>query len=245
MQNRVAIDMVVGQIRQTLLQKSREHQAELKRLGKQAEDEPLSSNIYKVPLTNQIRGLGTILRNPSTEGVDFVFYLDRLSALLFEKALENMHFVNQNVETPTGLTYSGLRPASNVSAVVMLRGGSCLETGLRRVLPECKSGRMLIQSSYRTGEPELHFLSLSKDISKHDLVLVLDSQMSSGGAALMAVKVLVDHGVDEEKIIFITVFAGNMGVRRLTKVFPGIKVIVVEIGEDGVERWIEKRYFGC
>lgn len=245
MQNRVAIDMVVGQIRQTLQQKSREHQDELSRLGKQAEVEPLSSKVYELPLTNQIRGIGTILRNPLTEDVDFIFYLDRLSALLVEHALDHMHFVSHKVSTPQGTSYDGLRPMSGVSAVAILRGGSVLETGLRRVIPECKSGRMLIQSSYRTGEPELHFLSLPKDIGNHDLVLLLDPQMSSGGAALMAVKVLVDHGVNEENIVFVTFFAGNMGVRRLTKVFPGIKVVVVEISEDGMERWVERRYFGC
>jgi uridine kinase len=69
--------------------------------------------------------------------------------------------------------------------------------------------------------------------------------MSSGGAALMAVQVLVDHGVPEEKIVFVTYFAGRMGLNRLTKVFPGLKVVVSAIVADFEERWVEKRYFGC
>jgi uridine kinase len=69
--------------------------------------------------------------------------------------------------------------------------------------------------------------------------------MSSGGAALMAVQVLVDHGVPEEKIVFVTYFAGRMGLNRLTKVFPGVKVVVSTIVADFEERWVEKRYFGC
>jgi uridine kinase len=69
--------------------------------------------------------------------------------------------------------------------------------------------------------------------------------MSSGGAALMAVQVLVDHGVPEEKIVFVTYFAGRIGLGRLTKVFPGVKVVVSTIVPDFEERWIEKRYFGC
>ena len=120
-----------------------------------------------------------------------------------------------------------------------------METGLRRVIPECKTGRMLIQSSYRTGEPELHYLALPKDIGSHDEVLLLDPQMSSGGAALMAVKILVDHGVREENVVFVTMFAGKMGVTRLLKVFSKIKVLAIAIGKDGVERWVEKRYFRC
>ena len=61
----------------------------------------------------------------------------------------------------------------------------------------------------------------------------------------MAVRVLVDHGVPEEKIVFVTYFAGKMGVNRLLKVFPDVKVVVCKIVEDFEERWIERRYFGC
>jgi uridine kinase len=69
--------------------------------------------------------------------------------------------------------------------------------------------------------------------------------MSSGGAALMAVQVLVDHGVPQENIVFVTYFAGKMGLNRLTNVFPKVKVVVCMIVADYEERWIEKRYFGC
>ena len=61
----------------------------------------------------------------------------------------------------------------------------------------------------------------------------------------MAVRVLVDHGVPEEKIIFVTYFAGKMGLNRLTRVFPKLKIVLCRVVEDYEERWIEKRYFGC
>lgn len=61
----------------------------------------------------------------------------------------------------------------------------------------------------------------------------------------MAVQVLVDHGVPEDKIVFVTYFAGRMGLNRLTKVFPGVKVVVSAIVADFEQRWVEKRYFGC
>lgn len=159
--------------------------------------------------------------------------------------MENLHFEFKTVETPQGSKYQGLAMVGEVSAVVILRGGSCLETGLRRVIPECKSGRLLIQTSYRTGEPELHYLNLPNDIASHDSVLLLDAQMSSGVSALMAVRVLLDHGVPEEKIVFVTYCAGRLGVNRLLNVFPKVKVVVCRLLKDHQERWIEKRYFGC
>src|SRR5271170_1125371 len=154
--------------------------------------------------------------------------------------MNNISFTTNIVETPTGAKYRGLRTAGEISAVVILRAGSAFETGLKRVIPDCKTGRILIQSNIRNGEPELHFLKLPDGINTHESVLLLDPQMSSGGAALMAVQVLVDHGVPQANIVFVTYFAGKMGLNRLTKVFPKVKVALCMIVADHEERWIEK-----
>lgn len=120
-----------------------------------------------------------------------------------------------------------------------------MEAALRRVLPDCLTGRLLIQSNVRTNEPELHFRYLPNDIGDHSRVLVLDPQMSSGGAALMAVRVLLDHGVREERIVFVTYFAGKKGLARLISVYPQITIVVCRMGEDFNDRWIEEKYLGC
>ncbi|KAL8832301.1 MAG: hypothetical protein Q9191_000355 [Dirinaria sp. TL-2023a] len=229
----------------TLAEKSKLHQAELRRLRQEVRDEPLSSDILLLKQTKQIVGMCTIIQNPMTDAVDFNFYFDRLSSLLVERAMETLPYPAITVTTPQGHNYRGLSLATSISAVVVLRGGACLETGLRRVIPDCATGRILIQTNYRTGEPELYFSRLSPSIEDHEGVLVLDTQMSSGGAALMAVKVLVDHGVKPEQIIFICCFAGIVGMNRLLKVFPGARVVVGMVVEDWMERWIEKKYFGC
>jgi uridine kinase len=139
----------------------------------------------------------------------------------------------------------GLRKDADASAVVVLRGGSAFETGLRRTIPDCRTGRILIQTNYRTGEPELHYRALPTNIAEDGLVLVLDPQFSSGAAALMAVRVLVDHGVLEERIVFVTYAAGRVGVNRVLSVFPDIKVVVARLGDDMENRWVETKYLGC
>lgn len=159
--------------------------------------------------------------------------------------MDNLHFRSVEIQTPQGKEYRGLQMEGEASAVVILRAGSCFETGLKRVIPDCRTGRILILTNYRTGEPELHYQNLPTDIALHDGVLLLDPHMSSGGAALMAVKVLVDHGVPEDRILFVTYSAGTMGLKRLMKVFPDMKVVVSQIVDDLEERWIETRYFGC
>lgn len=84
-ENKVAIDMVVKHVQRLLQEKSRKHQDDLKRLGEQVEDEPLSPNVLVMEQTKQILGMNTIIQNPMTETVDFIFYFDRLSTLLVER----------------------------------------------------------------------------------------------------------------------------------------------------------------
>lgn len=238
--------MISDRVHKTLDEKSALHQAELRRLGKVSEDAPLSPNVIVLDPSKQVRGINTRLMEPGLDREDFVFYFDRLAVMLVEKATEPLRYKSTVVETPVpGNTYNGLALDGIVSAVVVLRGGSILETGLKRVIPDCRTGRILIQTNFRTGEPELHYYSLSPEISKHNGVLLLDPQMSSGGAALMAVKVLLDHGVREDKIVFVTYTAGTQGLRRLMSVFPDIKVVVCRIVEDLERRWLETRYLGC
>lgn len=61
----------------------------------------------------------------------------------------------------------------------------------------------------------------------------------------MAVQVLVDHGVPQDRIVVATYSAGYVGVYRLTKVFPEITVVIGNMINDFEERWVEKRYFRC
>lgn len=244
-ENRVAISMVSDQVRKTLAHKSGLHQIELRRLGKIAEDNPLSSNAIVLKQTNQVKGMHTLLLDPTTSREDFVFYFDRMVSLLVERACDFLPFAFNEVTTPQNTAYSGLVKDADVSAVVVLRGGSAFETGLRRTIPDCRTGRILIQTNYRTGEPELHYRALPTNISEHGLILVLDPQFSSGAAALMAVRVLVDHGVPEEKIVFVTYTAGRVGVNRVLSVFPDIRIVVARLGDDMENRWVETKYLGC
>ncbi|ROW09767.1 hypothetical protein VMCG_02354 [Cytospora schulzeri] len=238
-------DMVSQSIEQKLLEKSRHHRAALLQLEIQAQSEPLSKKVTLLKPTPQLKAMNTIIRDIDTTSEDFIFYFDRLATLIIEQAMNNVRFTAATVQTSPGYEYHGLSPDGEVSAIILLRGGAALETGLKRVIPDCKSGRVLIQSSIRTGEPELHYSRLPKDIEKHESVLLLDAQMSSGGSALMAVQVLVDHGVAQDRIVFATYSAGRMGLHRLTAVFPEITVVVGSIVPDIEDRWVEKRYFRC
>lgn len=236
--------MIVKHIQRALLTKSGEHLETLRALGQGHDtDKPLPSTVRVLKDSPQLQLMHTIIHDTDTSREDFIFYFDRVAALLVERGMNHLAFKRREVETPQGHSYYGLELSRDVSAVVILRSGGALEVGLTRVVPDARIGRLLIQSNVRTGEPELHYQKLPSTL-KSDSVLVMDPQITTGAGALMAVAVLKDYGVEEDRIVFVTYLASIVGLRRLTKAFPGVKVIVGKVDEGFERRFIDERYFG-
>ncbi|KAF8421290.1 uridine kinase family-domain-containing protein [Tirmania nivea] len=242
--NIIAISMVVKHIQRALWEKSKQHMQTLVELGEYQPDEPLSSNIDILPDTTQMKGMHTIIHNQETSREDFIFYFDRISTLLIERAMNHLPYSYTQITTARGYPYAGQMLSVEVSVVVILRSGGTLENGLKRIVPEARIGRMLIQSNSRTGEPELHFLKLPPALGDHR-VLLLDPQVASGAGAIMAMQVLKDYGVKEENIILVTYLSSVTGLRRVTKVYPRAKIVTACVREGFERRWVDTRYFGC
>lgn len=54
--------MVIHYIERLLMEKSKTHRAELRRLGREVEDEPLSDKVLLMKETPQLRGMNTIIQ---------------------------------------------------------------------------------------------------------------------------------------------------------------------------------------
>ena len=52
----------------------------------------------------------------------------------------------------------------------------------------------MIQTNVDTTEPELHYLRLPTDIETCQVIL-MDATVASGAAAMMAIRILLDHEV--------------------------------------------------
>jgi uridine kinase len=77
--------MVTQYIERKLVDKSTNHRAELRKLGKAVAEEPLSKQVVLLEQTPQLKGMNTIIQDTDTPAEDFIFYFDRLAALLVEQ----------------------------------------------------------------------------------------------------------------------------------------------------------------
>ncbi|XP_025920949.1 uridine-cytidine kinase-like 1 isoform X2 [Apteryx rowi] len=190
---------------------------------------PLPQTLSVLKSTPQVRGMHTIIRNKETSRDEFIFYSKRLMRLLIEHALSFLPFQSCTVQTPQGQDYEGRTySGKQITGVSILRAGETMEPALRAVCKDVRIGTILIQTNCNTGEPELHYLRLPKDISE-DHVILMDCTVSTGAAAMMAVRVLLDHDVPEDKIFLLSLLMAEMGVHSVAYAFPRVKIITTAV----------------
>ncbi|PNF16587.1 Uridine-cytidine kinase-like 1 [Cryptotermes secundus] len=248
-ENEVAIELIVHHVH-TQLQlrgfKLRE------KLAHSYIGQPLPDSIHLLPSTPQIKGLHTFIRNKDTPRDEFIFYSKRLIRLVIEYALSLLPFKEQIVETPQGVLYHGKRSASNkICGVSILRAGETMEQAVCDVCKDIRIGKILIQTNLSTGEPELYYLRLPKDIKDYKVIL-MDATVATGAAAMMAIRVLLDHDVPEENILIVSLLMAEIGVHSIAYAFPGVRIVTTALDPEINEKFyvlpgignFGDRYFG-
>ncbi|KAI8923590.1 uridine kinase [Entophlyctis helioformis] len=194
-------------------------------------DEKLSSNIKVLEQRPQLRALHTIIRDVNTNRHDFVFYAERLSRMVVERGLAELPFVDRDVLTPTGAIYKGTSLQELLCGVSIVRAGASMEQGLRKVVKDIPIGKVLIQTDPRTGEPQLHYCKLPHDIAKR-YVIVVDAQIATGAAAMMAIRVILDHDVPQDHIIFLSLLSSPVGLHSISHAFPQVRIVTSAIDPE-------------
>ncbi|KAM4830192.1 uridine-cytidine kinase-like 1 isoform X3 [Urocitellus parryii] len=224
--NAVAIDLIVQHVHSQLEERELSVRAAL---ASAHQSHPLPQTLSVLKSTPQVRGMHTIIRDRETSRDEFIFYSKRLMRLLIEHALSFLPFQDCVVQTPQGQDYAGKCYAGKqITGVSILRAGETMEPALRAVCKDVRIGTILIQTNQLTGEPELHYLRLPKDISD-DHVILMDCTVSTGAAAMMAVRVLLDHDVPEDKIFLLSLLMAEMGVHSVAYAFPRVRIITTAV----------------
>lgn len=126
-----------------------------------------------------------------------------------------------------------------------------MEKGLTEVCKDVSIGKILIQTSPHNKEPELYYLSLPKDIQEHRVIL-MDPTVATGAAAMMAIRVLLDHEVPEENITLVSILMASSGVQAIGYVFPNVRQVTSAVDPETNEKFhvlpgmgnFGDRYFG-
>lgn len=152
-------------------------------------------------------GLFTKIRDQETTPLDFKRYSDRLMNILAEECLGDIGSSPVEVKTPTGATYMGTLPSTDICVVSIVRAGDSLLNAVLRCEPslpvgsyfciingnssaEFLVGKILIQrdESTEAKTPRMYYSKLPPRIASMNVLLV-DPMLATGGSAKMAIKV--------------------------------------------------------
>uniref|UniRef100_A0A8C5BLS0 Uridine-cytidine kinase n=1 Tax=Gadus morhua TaxID=8049 RepID=A0A8C5BLS0_GADMO len=229
--NMVAIDLIVQHVH-SQLEEVNTLPVKMAALASAHQAQPLPQTLSVLESTPQVRGMHTIIRNKETSRDEFIFYSKRLMRLLIERALSFLPSQSHTVQTPQGEDYEGRSfDGKRVTGVSILRAGETMEPALRAVCKDVRIGKILIQTNQDTGEPELHYLRLPREIGE-DHVILMDCTVSTGAAAMMAVRVLLDHDVQEDKILLVSLLMAEMGVHSVAYAFPQVQIITTAVDKE-------------
>lgn len=128
-----------------------------------------------------------------------------------------------------------------------------MEQAVCDVLKNVRIGKILIQTNPTTNEPEvpldllsfplkydlirspshlqLYYLRLPKDIKDYKVIL-MDATVASGAAAMMAIRILLDHEVPEENIMLCSLLMAVSGVHSIAYAFPKVLMITTEVDPE-------------
>lgn len=231
--NTVAVDLIVKHISNQLEKRGFNFRSELisDHVG-----EPLPSNLHEVENTPQVRGLQAIIRDKNADRDGFVFYSKRLMRILMEKTMSLLPFESVECTTPNEKPYKGMRFNGTLCGVSILRAGEALEEALVSVCKDVKIGKILIQTNTNTTEPELHYLRLPRNMAIHQVIL-MDATVATGAAALMAIRILLDHDVKEENITFVSLIMARPGVYTIASAFPKVRIVTASVDSDTNENF--------
>ncbi|EIW71641.1 hypothetical protein TREMEDRAFT_67876 [Tremella mesenterica DSM 1558] len=166
----------------------------------------LPDNALVLPPTTQLQALLTIIRNEKTQSTS-----DRIIRLLVEEGLNHLPVIPRTVRTPVGKEYDGVAFQGRICGVSIMR-------------------EILIQRDEETAQAKLFYAKLPEDIADR-YCLLLDPMLATGGSCIKAIEVLLSHGVQEERIIFLNLIASPQGVNNVCSRFPKLRIITAWVDE--------------
>lgn len=187
-----------------------------------------AATVHLLPQTVQLRALHTVVRDRTSSRTDFVVCADRIIRLVVETGLGLLPHERHVVRTPVGAEYEGLRAATDVVAVPIVRAGESMESGVRALRPGIRVGKILIQRDRTTKQPRLHCAWLPPGIAEGH-VLLLDPMLATGGTAVAALEALADEGVPPEHVVFVSLIAVADGIEAVHRRFPQVPIVTSAI----------------
>jgi uracil phosphoribosyltransferase len=171
------------------------------------------------------------LRNKNTTIEDFRKAADKLAEILAIESCQFLEKHNKQITTPICQTV-GTFIDSKVFLIPILRAGLVFLPAFLKYYPDSKVGFLGIKRDEATALPQRYYEKLS-NLELQDSIFILDPMIATGGSALLAIEMLKNKGIKEERIKVIAMIASKEGALHLKTIYPLVELLIATI-DDGL-----------
>ena len=160
------------------------------------------------------------LRDRTTPNDTFRQLAHRLSLVLTLEATRDLATRPETVETPVA-TAPGLRIATEVVVVPVLRAGLGMLDAVLGLLPRARVGHIGLQRDEETAVASKYYAKFPVGLADAR-VLVIDPMLATGGSAVFALDLLHEAGARDVRLLCIV--AAPEGLRTVEAAYPDVHV---------------------
>jgi uracil phosphoribosyltransferase len=171
----------------------------------------------------------TLMRDIQTGPKEFRELLRELTLLLAYEATANLKTTPREVETPIGKTKGEIISDKDVVIVPILRAGLGMFDAVLTLLPNASVGYIGVYRDPETHRPVEYYAKMP-ELKDKDLFL-LDPMLATGHSAIKSIAILMNQGIAEKNIYFLSLLSAPEGIDEITAAYPGIKIYTASVDE--------------
>jgi uracil phosphoribosyltransferase len=171
----------------------------------------------------------TWLRKAETPTNMFRSLLREISLLMGYELTRNIPLTLEDIDTPLQKMAAPVLAGRKPAIVPILRAGLGMADGLMELMPGARVGHIGLYRDPETHQPKEYYVKLPEPGGR--LFCLCDPMLATGNSAAHAVRVMIEHGVEEQNIRFLSLVAAPEGVTVLADAFPGLAIYTAALDE--------------
>lgn len=171
----------------------------------------------------------TWLRREDTPTNMFRGLLREISLLMGYEITRNIPLTTEEITTPLQKMKAPVLAGRKPAIVPILRAGLGMADGLMELMPGARVGHIGLYRDPETKRPKEYYVKLPEPGGR--LFCLCDPMLATGHSAAHAVKVMIDHGIEEQNIRFLSLVAAPEGVKVLSDAYPGVAIYTAALDE--------------
>lgn len=169
------------------------------------------------------------LRDKDTKRDEFRHYSDQLCQILLSESLQDLPLTKHTIQTPVTETVVERIRTEDIVIVPILRAGVAMLPSALRLLPKAKVGFVGLERDEETALAREYYYKMPS-ITEDTMILIIDPMLATGGSISHLLGLL--QKTPAKVIRVISVIAAPEGIKKVTSLFPEIRIITAAVDEQ-------------